>query len=102
MTVNNLGEKTEGASSSENIPTDEIDLTYLIELSQMPGIEKLSSDLTEEQRQKCRDATWSRMQMYLGHRNLPRRWVIQYGWPKMLDVIKEYAQKNNIKLVGHP
>lgn len=40
-----------------------------------------------------------RLKMMLGHRGIPRKWVVQYGWPGMLVRIREYAAENNIRLI---
>lgn len=77
----------------------ELDLTYLKELIELPGMDALSSDLTESQRTPLPNLG-CRIRNCLNHRGLPGRWILLHGWPKTLDLIKEYAKTNNIKLTG--
>lgn len=83
--------------------TKELDLTYLMELAQMPGAEQMSSDLTPEQREAARqdiNSTCNKMALWLYHRGMPRIWLAEYGWPKVLEPVKERMKKRRWKLVG--
>lgn len=65
----------------------------------------IASELTtveqraEEDRDEYMCGPIGRLKMMLGHRGIPRKWVVEYGWPGVLDKIREYAAVNNIKLI---
>jgi hypothetical protein len=40
-----------------------------------------------------------RINRELGRGIIPRGWLIEFGWPKVLEKIREYAAENNIKLI---
>ena len=81
----------------------------VIDLTELGGwpkgyLDSVSSDLTCEQRKEAdRDEDMGcpigRLKMRFGHRGLPRQWVVDYGWPGVLDKVREYASDNNIKLI---
>jgi hypothetical protein len=67
----------------------ELNLTYLLELAQMPGAERMSSELTVEQRQAAwRDPELTsvvyRMRNTLKACGLSRELLTELGWPAVL------------------
>lgn len=67
----------------------ELNLTYLLELAQMPGAERMSSELTVEQRQ----AAWRdpelptvvyRLRDALRNRGVSWELLTELGWPAVL------------------
>jgi hypothetical protein len=81
-----------------------IDLT---ELEHWPReyFDVIASDLTTAEQRADMDREESmcgpigRLKMMLGHRGIPRKWVVEYGWPRVLDKIREYAADKRIRLI---
>jgi hypothetical protein len=82
----------------------------VIDLTELEGwpsgyLDVIASGLTtaeqrmEEDRDEDMGCPIGRLKMRFGHRGLPRKWVVEYGWPGVLDIVREYARNNNIKLI---
>lgn len=98
-----LSEQKQADAQGTKYVMKELDMTYLLELSKLPGVEQMSSDLTLEQRQAARrdiNSVCNRIDLWLAHRGMPRTWLAEYGWPKVLDKIKELTIAHNINLTG--
>jgi hypothetical protein len=112
MTGTHLNKNKFKSTSEPDIAIQKADkeVEAVIDLTELEGWPKgyfdvIASDSTtaeqraDEDRDEYMCGPMGRLKMMLGHRGIPRNWVVEYGWPRVLDKIREYAVKNNIKLI---